>query len=749
MLNTTQKITFKQHYTIRQLNKGSLILISERDRYLLRGHIFVHVAPLLNGVHTADEIAAKLLKTVPAERTYYALLLLERDGHTVTAKGQISSELAAYWYGMGADAQEAVSRLGTTKIAIRTMGCSKQDSKALTSSLDRLGIATDKIERADLSVVIVNDYLHPQLEKFNRSQHEAGKPWLLVKPVGQILWLGPLIVPSEELGCWQCLAHRLKENRPVDMVVLENESDQLPVAEAAIPMSRSAGIELAATEIARWAATGYCESLKGHVVTLDLESLSTRRHKIHKQPLCPACSGNLKNAEQILADAMLPLELHSQHKGFTSDGGHRICRPEDTLQLLEQHVSPITGIIPGINKANISGPVHVYYAKHTFPMNVSLSENRRIGRPSWAAGKGATEVQAKVSCMAEAIERYSAGFQANDPVKNALFEDIKSDAIHPAQLAHFSEHQYANRDQWNSSQAGFNWIPVPFDDSRAIDWTPNWSLTHGCVRWVPSAYCYLNYPLPDEHKFYQGDANGCASGNSIEEAILQGFFELVERDAMAQWWYNRLRLHPIDISTFDLGYFNEMKNFYQQRGRSLEVIDLSSDLNICSVVAVSWRLDSGGYIQVGLGTHLDARVAISRALSELNQLSAYHETENDISDPHLKEWFQTATCKNQPYMVPDGSIIKTAADYPKHFSDDLLTDVEACVELVRKNNLEMLVLNLTRADVGFASVRVTIPGLRHFWGRFGSGRLYDVPVKIGLLDKPTEEQDLNPIPFFL
>lgn len=749
MLNTTQKITFKQHYTIRRLDEGGIILISERDRYLLRGHIFVDMSTLLGGTHSADEIVAKLLNKAQPERTYYALMLLESGGHIVQVQGKSPRERAAYWYGMGVDPHNATNKLSTTKIAIKSMGCSKQDVKALTASLGGLGITTVNVERADLVVVIVNDYLHPQLERLNRSQHETGKPWLIIKPVGQILWLGPLITPDDDIGCWQCLAHRLKENRPVDMVILESESDQLPVAEVAIPMSRAAGIELAATEIAKWVAVGHSNSLAGKVVTLDLDTMETRRHPVHRQPFCPICSKDLKDTEQMLADAMLPLELHSQHKGFTSDGGHRICPPEDTLQLLEQHVSPITGIIPGLNKADVSGPVHVYYAKHTFPMNVSLSENRRIGKPSWAAGKGATEIQAKVSCMAEAIERYSAGFQAHEPVRRALYSDIEADAIHPNQLIHFSEKQYANRDEWNSSQAGFNWIPVPFDEFRETDWTPNWSLTYGSIRWIPSAYCYLNYPQPDDYRFYQGDANGCASGNSIEEAILQGFFELVERDAMAVWWYNRLQRHPIDISSFDIPYFIEMKQYYATRGRSLEVIDISSDLGICSAVAVSWLIDGGGFIQIGLGTHLDAKVSISRALSELNQLLAHDDTESYISDPHVRDWFQTATCENQPYVVPDNSVILTADDYPKHYSDDLLTDVETCVELARKQNLEVLVLNLTRADVNFPTVRVTVPGLRHFWARSGSGRLYEVPVKMGWLTKPTEEENLNPIPFFL
>jgi ribosomal protein S12 methylthiotransferase accessory factor len=34
--------------------------------------------------------------------------------------------------------------------------------------------------------------------------------------------------------------------------------------------------------------------------------------------------------------------------------------------------------------------------------------------------------------------------------------------------------------------------------------------------------------------------------------------------------------------------------------------------------------------------------------------------------------------------------------------------------------------------------------LRHFYRRFAPGRLYDVPVKLGWLDRPVRESDLNP-----
>jgi ribosomal protein S12 methylthiotransferase accessory factor len=60
-----------------------------------------------------------------------------------------------------------------------------------------------------------------------------------------------------------------------------------------------------------------------------------------------------------------------------------------------------------------------------------------------------------------------------------------------------------------------------------------------------------------------------------------------------------------------------------------------------------------------------------------------------------------------------------------------------------------MVLDQTRPDIGLNVVKVIIPGMRTFWTRFGQGRLYDIPVKLGWLDAPLAEEELNQtnIPF--
>jgi ribosomal protein S12 methylthiotransferase accessory factor len=75
---------------------------------------------------------------------------------------------------------------------------------------------------------------------------------------------------------------------------------------------------------------------------------------------------------------------------------------------------------------------------------------------------------------------------------------------------------------------------------------------------------------------------------------------------------------------------------------------------------------------------------------------------------------------------------------------DARGQVEACVALIKQKGLDFLVLDQTRPDIEAPVVRVVVPGLRHFYRRFAQGRLYDIPVKLGLLDRPRLESEMTP-----
>ena len=105
-----------------------------------------------------------------------------------------------------------------------------------------------------------------------------------------------------------------------------------------------------------------------------------------------------------------------------------------------------------------------------------------------------------------------------------------------------------------------------------------------------------------------------------EEAIVQGFLELVERDAYAIWWYNRSQRTELDLGQFDDSYVRDLKTQLAETGRRLWVLDITSDLGIPSYVAMSHATQNGQeFVEYGSGSHFDPRIALLRTLTEVNQ----------------------------------------------------------------------------------------------------------------------------------
>ncbi len=322
----------------------------------------------------------------------------------------------------------------------------------------------------------------------------------------------------------------------------------------------------------------------------------------------------------------------------------------------------------------------------------------------------------------------------------------------------FSDSQYANRKAWHAAcNHPFQYVPEPFDPKVPIEWSPVWSLTLQRVRYLPTAYCYFNYKGPHP-AFCKADSNGNAAGNSLEEAVLHGYNELVERDCVSMWWYNRLNRPQLDISTFNVPYAETMQRYYKQLKRVFWVLDLTNDLEVPTFAAISKRIDRQPEdIIFGFGTHQHAAIALQRAITEMNQLLPFVAEQNTDGTTRYaydgvleNKWWQEETVARNRYLLPaSAERPRTQGDFAYTQPDAVLDDVQHVVKKAAGLGLEVLVLNQTRPDVGLPVVKVMVPGLRIFWKRLAPGRLYDVPVKMGWQDAPTPEQALNPFPFFL
>jgi oxazoline/thiazoline synthase len=756
------KPKLKSYFHLEVLKTESLpaitFLLSEAKNYILKGYIYECLTPLLNGNNTVDEIINILQRQLEPAKIYYGLNLLKKKGYIVEGENYLPTQNVAFWQMIGVDATTAIKRLNESKVSVTSLGA--VPTQQFTSILESLDIQIS--EDGDFSVVLTDDYLQVGLDAFNQKALESGRPWMLVKPTGAIAWIGPIFQPGKT-GCWDCLANRLKANREVETFLQQQKQtlEPFPISRASLPSTLQAALNIAATETAKWLVQRQNQQLEGALLTLNSISLEQQRHILTQRPQCHSCGEQeylLKNRQFI------PLLLKSQKKLFTSDGGHRCSSPENTFKQYKHHISPITGVVNTLYPVPMpenKDLMHVYVAGHNMALKYDNFYFLRNSLRSKSSGKGMTDLQAKVSGLCEAIERYSGVFQGDEIRKNGSYKEIGELAIHPNACMNFSKQQYQKRQEWNTKYAivnCFNWVPEPFDEEKVIEWTPIWSLTNKQIKYIPAAYCYYNYPSDIKHLFCSADSNGNASGSTIEEAILQGFLELVERDSVCLWWYNRLKKPLVNLESFDKPYFEALHNYHRSINRDLWVLDITSDLNIPTFVGVSRRNDKEiEDIVIGFGCHFDPEIAISRSLTEINQflppvlsIGNNSKTEYNFFDPATVNWWKTATLANQPYLKPDENITpKVYSDYRTILNDDILDDVVTCVEIAAKHGMETLVLDQTRPDVGLHVVKVIVPGLRHFWARFASGRLYNVPVKMGWLKEPLKENQLNPIPIFI
>jgi ribosomal protein S12 methylthiotransferase accessory factor len=732
---------------------GAVVLLSERGHSLLEGQLYLRLIPLLDGDHTVEEIVECLKDDVPPTHVFYAIETLRRRGYVTDRDLPLPAEVAAFWDILGIEADIAAKSLQESAICV--FSCGDIDLEPLRRLLSSCGVRID--DHADRWIVFTDDYLHGGLRTFNQEALKRRRPWLLIKPVGSELYLGPLFVPGKT-GCWDCLAHRLRGSHMVEtyLQAVNKTTDEFSVRPASLHSTIQTGFSIAATEIAEWVICGQNEHLEDRIVTLNTRSLTMQNHVLVRRPQCPSCG----DSQALIDSQSVPLVLQSRRKHFIEDGGHRSCTPQETLAKLEHHVSWLSGIVSSLRPTfawtGEHSPVPSYITRHNF-VEIFNGESLgvdflRSGLQTGAAGKGKYPAQAKASALCESLERYSGVFQGDEFRIRASYTDLGSAAIHVNDCMLFSNQQFTNRQRWNEAGPLSNWVPLPFDTNAEIEWSPVWSLTFNVSRYVPTAYCYYGYSQRCSAWFARADSNGCAAGHSKEEAILQGFMELAERDSVALWWYNRLRRPAVDLSGFKEPFFQELHTYYGALHRDLWVLDLTSDLNIPCFAAISRRNDkSTEDIILGFGAHFDARIAILRALTEVNQsLPAVYSGTPDLTDPNIDHdpaainWWKIATIENQPYLLPDKSQMpKTQKDFSQHWSDDFLVDVMSCVRIAQENGLETLVLDQTRPDVGLHAVKVLVPGLRHFWPRFAPGRLYEVPVKLGWLGKPLTEEQLN------
>ncbi len=741
----------KDKYHVECVPGEGYFLLAEAETHVLEGQYIPYVVPLLDGTRTVDEIIAAAQQFVRPNDVVNTLSVLQNAGHLTEADHLVPPSTAAFWSEFDVDTRVVRGMLSTCTVEVRTAG--QVDAGPLINLLAGFGVRTGPDSVA--AIVITDDYLRPELAHINQECLRRKLPMLLIKPVGMYLWLGPLLIPPRT-ACWRCLEARLRGNREVENYV-ERKTGRpgpFPVARSRIQACELQAYSMAAVQLIKWLVTGANPALESRLLIAGIAGLSFQFHPIVKRPQCPDCGNPL-----LGLNTAGPIGFSLASTSADSQNGLRSESPEVTFLRYQHHISQYTGIVREVAPSfwNGVGPLRMYMAGHNFALKSDELYFLKDGLRTHSSGKGKTDAQARTSALCEALERYSGVFRGDETCISRSYDEMGSAAIDPRACMMFSETQYAERDKWLARGSRFQIVPIPFDARKRIDWTPVWSLTERRQKYLPSSYLFYNYPTPPNEFFCWADSNGCAAGVTLEEAMLQGLLELVERDAVALWWYNRVRRAGVDLDSFEDGFLSEVKHFYKSRDREMWVLDLTSDLNVPVFAAISRRVSAPVEdIMMGYGAHVDDRIALNRAVTELNQfipallnIGPDGQTIYTIGDNDALHWWKTAKVRQETYLCPGSVPLVTPSEYAIPPAQPVAAILQNLIATLEGRGHEVLMLDQTRPDIGLPVVKMIVPGLRHFWARFAPGRLYDVPVAMNWVPKPLREQDLNPTPMFL
>ena len=457
-------------------------------------------------------------------------------------------------------------------------------------------------------------------------------------------------------------------------------------------------------------------------------------------------------------------KIRLQRLSTETDGGHRLLNTAQTRRLITPFVDNSTGIMDEIDLTAIDNDIFMYSAARVVGAATVNTKNnsetaRSTGFPISAAGKGRTTTQSQVSCIAEAIERYSANFPVFKPIViESTAEQLGDSAINPNVILNFSPKQYHSREEINSNtDALIHKVPKQFKNDIPTHWSPIINIIHPeDSRFIPTAMLGFNYTNNLQPGTAVSCSNGLASGNSKAEAMVQALYEIIERDACAIWWYNKLNINRCTIPENIQSYASKIKHKLNSMGRSFEILELPTDFDITVTCCISHTYE-GRLICVGLGSHYDASVSVSRAITEMYQMlvgiKRYESMKSNIGmgnggiDKLVGQWLRTETIENHPHLRGKNEST-SCRNFKKKKFEYIEEELEYILNQFNNKGMAVYGVNMTAKTIGFPVVKMLVPGMRHFWPRLGEGRLYEVPVTLGYLNTPKKEEELNKMGFF-
>ena len=437
-------------------------------------------------------------------------------------------------------------------------------------------------------------------------------------------------------------------------------------------------------------------------------------------------------------------------KKYTTNEGIPSARVKSVNETLE-HVTPLCKMIGVTRVCDITYLDKLYIPNYSavLPGTEDLF---------WVySGKGTTNSHAKASALMESIERYCAlsSKGTRTPIRGTHTELSKSysKVLHPDEVVE------PTRSDYNVNES-------------IIDFLPGFDLLNREEVLVPAELVFSRYStkFPSINAFLYSHTNGLASGNVIEEAICQALCEVIERDAVSiadlcassipysilERITNSIRKMENKNSEFtqingddfvddpsifadtniseitqDFKPLKFLVDRFTNAGINLLVKNITQkDIGIPTFVAssIEWITSDYGYFAIGYGTHLDSRIALVRAITELSQTRALNiqGARDDLKKIQYRQNDEIYKRKWQfmpaiPLTRKNDEKVVMFSEISTYINDDILDDIKFILNRLKNAGLKRaIIIDLTHSKIGIPVVRAIVPGLE----TLEVGRLY-------------------------
>jgi ribosomal protein S12 methylthiotransferase accessory factor len=306
-------------------------------------------------------------------------------------------------------------------------------------------------------------------------------------------------------------------------------------------------------------------------------------------------------------------------------------------------------------------------------------------------GKGASPEQAEASALMELVERYSFFSFWDDPGNFREMTWSKAQAAWPGEVMPIEEILRSVGDPLPPGAAAAIMDLVPWRFVRAMN------LTTGREVWTPlDWFKKLN------------EFNGSSAGNGLEESILQGGCELVERHVCAVVDRTWPVTPTIDLDTVEDEVLRGLVDAFRREGVFLLLKDFSLGMPVPTVGAVAYdpaTFPDASEIVFTAGTAATPVKAAIRAVTEIAQLAGDFETISNYEASGLPKFARPADFAR----LLDGPAA-TLADMPDIGRGDILEELTLLARGLGERGLGLYTVETTNPGLGLAANYNFVPG---------------------------------------